>query len=47
MNLFLIASTNHDTCRCEGFIKCKISDEEDNEIQQKTEFIVEIMKELE
>ena len=40
MNLFLIAAEDHELPRrCEGFIKCKIIDEEGN-ITQQTEFIV-------
>ena len=46
-NLFLIAAGNHELPRrCEGFIKCKIIDEEGN-ITQQTEIIVEHMKEFE
>ena len=46
-NLFLIAAGNHELPRrCEGFIKCKIIDEEGN-ITQQTEIIVEPMKEFE
>ena len=46
-NLFLIAAEDHELPRrCEGFIKCKITDEEDN-ITQQTEIIVEPMKEFE
>ena len=43
-NLFLIAAEDHELPRrCEGFIKCKIIDEEGN-ITQQTEIIVEPMK---
>ena len=46
-NLFLIAAEDHELPRCcEGFIKCKIIDEEANMTQQ-TEIIVEHMKEFE
>ena len=46
-NLFLIAAADHNLPRrCEGFIKCKIIDEEGN-ITQQTEIIVEPMKEFE
>ena len=43
-NLFLIPAEDQElTRRCEGFIKCKIIDEEGN-ITQQTEIIVEPMK---
>ena len=43
-NLFLIAAEDHELPRgCEGFIKCKIIDEEGN-ITQQTKTIVEPMK---
>ena len=43
-NLFLIAAEDHELPRrCEGFIKCKIVDDEGN-ITQQTEIIVEPMK---
>ena len=46
-NLFLIVAEDHELpCRCEGFIKCKIIDEE-GIITQQTEIIVEPMKEFE
>ena len=46
-NLLLIAADDHELPRCcEGFIKCKIIDEEGN-ITQQTEIIVEPMKEFE
>ena len=46
-NLFLIAAEDHNLpSRCEGFIKCKIIDEEGN-ITQQTKIIVEPMKEFE
>ena len=46
-NLFLIAAEDHELLRrCEGFIKCKIIDEEGN-ITQQTEIIVEPMKDFE
>ena len=46
-NLFLITAQDHEIPRrCEGFIKCKIIDEEGN-ITQQTEIIVEPMKEFE
>ena len=41
-NLFLIAAEDHELPR-EGFIKCKINDEQGN-ITQQTEIIVEPMK---
>ena len=46
-NLFLITAEDHELLRrCEGFIKCKIIDEEGN-ITQQTEFLVEPMNEFE
>ena len=46
-NLFLIAAEDHGLPRrCEGFIKCKINDEEGN-ITQQSKIIVESMKEFE
>ena len=45
--MFLIAAEDHELPRrCEGFIKCKIIDEEGN-ITQQTEIVVEPMKEIE
>ena len=45
-NLFFIASEDHKLRRrCEGFIKCKLIDEEGN-ITKQTEIIFEPMKDL-
>ena len=46
-NLFLIAAEDHEPPRrCKGFTKCKIIDDKGN-ITQRTEIIVEPMKEFE
>ena len=46
-NLFLIAAEDHELPRrCDGFINCKIIDEEDN-ITQQTEIIFKPMKKFE
>ena len=46
-NLFLVATEDHELPQCcEGFIKCKIFDEECN-ITQQTEILVEPMKDFE